>query len=123
MFDPQHIRRAFGRAADGYAAAADLQREVEGWLLESLMYLDDTVPATVLDLGSGPGNAAVHMRRRWPKARIVALDMALPMLQRIDPRAGGGLAAGLGLRPGIDRICADAAALPLAAGSVGGLFR
>src|SRR5690606_20078777 len=49
-------------------------------------------------------------------------DMALPMLQRIDPRAGGGLARGLGLRPGIDRMCADAAALPLADGSVDVLF-
>ena len=121
MFDPRHIRRAFGRAADGYAAAADLQREVEGWLLESLMYLDDTVPATVLDLGSGPGHASADMRKRWPKARIVAMDLALPMLRRLDPRAGG-LAGGLGLRPGIDRVCGDAAALPLADGSVDVLF-
>ena len=122
MFDPQHIRRAFGRAADGYADAAGLQREVEGWLLESLMYLDDTVPDTVLDLGSGPGHAAADMRRRWPRARIVAMDLALPMLRRLDPRAGGGLAGGLGLRRGIDRVCGDAAALPLADGSVDVLF-
>src|SRR5690606_4675470 len=122
MFDRQHIRHAFGRAADTYAGAAGLQREVEGWLLESLMYLDDTVPGTVVDLGSGPGRATVEMRRRWPKARVVAIDMALPMLQRIDPRAGGGIARGLGLRPGIDRVCADAAALPLADGTVDVLF-
>ena len=102
MFDSQHIRRSFGRAADSYQDAAGLQREVEGWLLESLMYLDDTVPATVVDLGSGPGHASAEMRRRWPKARIVAVDLALPMLQRLDPRAGGGLAGGLGLRRGID---------------------
>ena len=122
MFDSQHIRRSFGRAADSYQDAAGLQREVEGWLLESLMYLDDTVPATVVDLGSGPGHASAEMRRRWPKARIVAVDLALPMLQRLDPRAGGGLAGGLGLRRGIDRVCGDAAALPLADGSVDVLF-
>ena len=122
MFDRHHIRHAFGRAADTYAGAAGLQREVEGWLLESLMYLDDTVPDTVLDLGSGLGHASVAMRQRWPKARIVALDMALPMLQRIDPRAGTGLAGGLGLRPGINRVCGDAAALPLADGTVDVLF-
>jgi len=122
MFDSQHIRRSFGRAADSYQDAADLQREVEDWLLESLMYLDDTVPATVVDLGSGPGHASAQMRRRWPKARIVAVDLALPMLQRLDPRAGGGLAGGLGLRRGIDRVCGDAAALPLADGSVDVLF-
>lgn len=122
MFDSRHIRHAFGRAADGYSAAAGLQAEVESWLLESLMYLDDTVPATVLDLGAGPGNASVAMRKRWPKARVVAMDLALPMLQRIDRRGGGGLATGLGLRRGIDRVCADAAALPLADGSVDVLF-
>lgn len=122
MFDSRQIRRSFGRAAGGYADAADLQREVEGWLLESLMYLDDTVPETVLDLGSGPGSASAEMRRRWPKARIVAVDLALPMLRRLDPRAGGGLAGGLGLRPAIDRVAGDAAALPLADGSVDVLF-
>ncbi|MGY0633332.1 malonyl-ACP O-methyltransferase BioC [Luteimonas sp. A478] len=122
MFDSRHIRHAFGRAADGYSAAAGLQREVEDWLLESLMYLDDTLPDTVLDLGAGPGNASVAMRKRWPKARVMAMDLALPMLQQIDRRAGGGLAAGLGLRRGIDRVCADAAALPLADGSVDVLF-
>src|SRR5690606_11939786 len=98
MFDPQHIRRAFGRAADGYADAAGLPREVVGWLLESVMYPVDAVPDAVLAMGSAAGHGAAEMRRRWPRARIVAVDMALPMLRRLDPRAGGGLAGGLGLR-------------------------
>ena len=36
-FDRRHVRHAFGRAARSYADASALQREVEGWLLESLM--------------------------------------------------------------------------------------
>lgn len=122
LFDRRHVRHAFGRAARGYADAAALQREVEGWLLESLMYLDDAVPETVLDVGSGPGHAARAMRARWPRARIVAVDAALPMLRAQAPGRGGGLRAGLGLRRGIDRVCADAAALPFADHSVDVLF-
>ncbi|WP_024891976.1 malonyl-ACP O-methyltransferase BioC [Luteimonas huabeiensis] len=121
VFDPRHVRQAFGRAAASYADASALQREVEDWLLESLMYLDDRVPATVVDLGSGPGRAAQAMRARWPRARVLALDLALPMLQAQAPR-GRGLRAGLGLRRAVDRVCADARALPLADDSVDLLF-
>ncbi|MEZ0471175.1 malonyl-ACP O-methyltransferase BioC [Luteimonas salinilitoris] len=121
MFDSRHIRRAFSRAASSYDQAADLQREVEDWLLESLMYLDETVPATVVDLGSGPGHAAAAMRERWPKARVLALDVALPMLRQARPR-GWRLRDGLSPPRPLDRICADAAALPLAEGSVDVLF-
>lgn len=121
-FDRRHVRHAFGRAARSYADASALQREVEGWLLESLMYLDDRVPETVLDVGSGLGGAARAMRERWPKARIVALDAALPMLRAQAPARGRGLLAGLGLGRDVDRVCADAAALPLADDSVDVLF-
>ncbi|NZA26905.1 malonyl-ACP O-methyltransferase BioC [Luteimonas sp. SJ-92] len=120
MFDSRQIRRAFGRAARSYAGAADLQREVEDWLLESLMYLDDTVPATVVDLGSGPGRAAAAMQARWPKARVLALDLALPMLRQALPRRGW--LGGLGRQRAVLPVCADAAALPLADGSVDVLF-
>lgn len=117
VFDTRQVRRAFARAAAGYSGAAQLQREVEAWLLESLMYLDDHVPDTVLDLGSGPGHAAALMRKRWPKARVLALDVALPMLRQARPRTGWNP-----LQRPIDRICADAAALPLADASVDVLF-
>ncbi|HXH01530.1 MAG TPA: malonyl-[acyl-carrier protein] O-methyltransferase BioC, partial [Xanthomonadaceae bacterium] len=42
-FDPRQVRRAFARAAAGYAQAATLQREVETRLLESLDALGDRV--------------------------------------------------------------------------------
>jgi malonyl-CoA O-methyltransferase len=108
VFDPRQVRRAFARAAVSYAEAATLQRGVEARLLESLGYLDDRVPDAVLDLGCGPGHAALAMRRRWPRARILAIDLALPMLQQVRaPRWPP-------LRRPLDRICADARALPLA---------
>ena len=82
VFDPRAVRRAFGRAAATYTQAAALQREVESRLLEQLGYLDDRVPARVLDLGSGPGSAAAALKAKWGrKADVVAMDLALPMLR------------------------------------------
>lgn len=112
--DPRRVRRAFSRAAPGYDAAAALQREVRARLLESLDYLDGRVPSVVLDVGSGTGHAAAAMKKRWPKAQVIALDLALPMLREAGKQAGWW-------RP-FARVCADAGALPLAEGSVDLVF-
>jgi len=114
LFDPRHVRRAFSRAAAGYDAAAALQQEVRARLLESLAYLHDRVPSVVLDVGSGTGHAAAAMKKRWPRAQVLALDLALPMLRQARRQAGWW-------RP-FARVCADARALPLAEGSVDVLF-
>lgn len=122
IFDPAQIRRAFSRASSTYAGVAALQREVEGHLLESLEYLDDRVPEVVLDVGSGPAHAALAMRARWPRARIVALDLALPMLRQAPVRTARGVLDRLGLQRPLDRVCADLRALPMADNSVDVLF-
>jgi len=122
LFDSAHVRRAFSRASATYAGAAALQRDIEAHLLESLDYLDDRVPEVVLDVGSGPAHAALAMRTRWPKARIVAVDLALPMLQQAPVRTGSGLLGKLGLQRPLDRVCADLRDLPFADNSVDVLF-
>jgi len=109
--DTFQVRRAFGRAAASYGAHAVLQHEVERRLLERLDYLEGA-PQLVLDVGCGPGVAATTMRRRWKSARVIALDLALPMLRQIKPGW---------LRP-VLRVNADARALPLADASVDVLF-
>ncbi len=106
LFDRRQLRRAFGRAAPNYAAVAALQREVEARLLEQLDYLDDRQPLRILDLGSGPGRAAGAMKKRWPKAEVIALDAALPMLREVPRHTRFW-------RP-VRRVCADVAQLPLA---------
>ena len=113
-FDAHHIRRAFSRAAASYDAAAALQHEVEKRLLESLDYLGDRVPQVVLDVGSGPAHAAAAMKKRWPRAQVIALDQALPMLHQAKRQAGWWKPFG--------RVCADARALPLAEHSVDVIF-
>ncbi|KAF1012757.1 MAG: Malonyl-[acyl-carrier protein] O-methyltransferase [Stenotrophomonas maltophilia] len=113
-FDARHIRRAFSRAASSYDAAAALQREVQGRLMESLDYLEARTPAVVLDVGTGAGHGAALMKKRWPKAQVIALDLALPMLAQAKRQAGWW-------KP-FQRVCADAAALPLADNSVDVIF-
>ncbi len=107
--DLRQVRRAFGRAASDYAAIAVLQREVEARLLEQVVYAKQP-PTRILDLGCGPGRASAELRQRFPKAELVALDLALPMLKQAGrswrwytPRASR-----------FHRICADARALPFA---------
>lgn len=119
LFDHRQVRRAFSRSAGGYSAAAALQHEVEARLLDSLDYLDDpnlgrSPPQVVVDLGCGPGTGAAAMRKRWPRAQVIAMDMALPMLRETRQIAGWW-------RPFV-QVCADARALPLAEGSVDVLF-
>ncbi|MDR1076268.1 MAG: malonyl-ACP O-methyltransferase BioC [Xanthomonadaceae bacterium] len=114
IFDRRHIRHAFGRAAGSYNEAAALQQEVRSRLLESLESLKDRTPQTVLDIGSGPGHAAATMRKRWPRTQVIALDIALPMLQEARKQNSWW-------RP-FQRICADAGALPLADQGVDVIF-
>lgn len=114
LFDSKHVRRAFSRAATSYHAAAVLQQEVGRRLLESLDYLEERQPQVVLDVGSGPAHATAAMKKRWPKAQVIALDLALPMLAEARKQAGWW-------RP-FSRVCADARALPLADNSVDVIF-
>jgi malonyl-CoA O-methyltransferase len=107
--DARHVRRAFGRAAATYDAHAVLQAEVGTRLFERLDGVD-LQPARVLDAGSGPGAGAAWLRKRYPQADIVALDIALPMLRAAAPRAGRP--------PAFERVAADVQALPLADASI-----
>lgn len=133
LFDPRQVRRAFSRASASYASAATLQVEVEGRLLESLDYYaegregDAITPALVVDIGCGPGHASRAIQQRWPKAHVLAIDLAMPMLRQHDADASAfarALPRPLArlLTRGPARICADARALPLADHSVDILF-
>ena len=126
LFDHRQVRRAFSRAAAHYDDAAALQREVGARLSESLDYYDDpsrgaAPPAVVVDLGCGPGHAALAMQQRWPKAQVLAIDLAPGMAQAAQRNAGArrGL-FDFGRRP--RALCADARALPLRDASVDVLY-
>jgi malonyl-CoA O-methyltransferase len=104
--DRGHVRRAFGRAAANYAEHAALQAEVGERLRERLELALDFAPRRVLDVGCGP-MAGAALRQRYGEAQVIALDLALPMLQRGTIEPGPAFL-----------VCADAQALPLADASI-----
>jgi malonyl-CoA O-methyltransferase len=114
LFDRRRLKHSFGRAAAGYAEVAVLQRESESRLLEQLDVLEKKLPTRILDVGSGPGRASGVMKGRWPKAEVIALDIALPMLRQVPRNTRFW-------RP-IKRVCAEATQLPFADQSIDLIF-
>ncbi|HSG64391.1 MAG TPA: malonyl-ACP O-methyltransferase BioC [Gammaproteobacteria bacterium] len=102
--DRSAVRRSFNRASASYDQAAVLQTEVRARLLSrlDLVTLD---PRAVLDLGAGTGHASRELLRRYPRAQVIALDLAEGMLVASNRRQGW-------LRR-FRRVCADALRLPL----------
>ncbi len=78
--DRKAVQRAFGRAAATYDDAAVLQKEVGARMAERLEVVR-LAPQAVLDAGCGTGEALAGLGVRYPQARRVALDLAVPMLE------------------------------------------
>lgn len=113
QLDREGVRRSFERASASYDDAAVLQARVRAELLDRLRWIT-IEPARVLDLGCGTGEGARELKRRYPRAEVLAVDIALGMLREARRR----------LRPfrRFDRVCADAYRLPLADASVDLVF-
>ena len=107
------MRAAFERASVGYEAAASLQARVAAELLERLE-LFRFAPGVVLDLGSGPGRVTRELKRRYPRALVIALDLAPGMLREARRHQG--------LWRRFARVCGDALRLPLKDGSIDLVF-
>ena len=118
--DPLAVRRAFGRAARTYDEAAVLQREVASRMLSRLDVVK-LAPAAILDAGCGTGEGSGRLAERYPDARIVGFDLALPMARAARQRLRRGrslyrrLAASFAAHgPAPAFLCADLNALPFA---------
>jgi malonyl-CoA O-methyltransferase len=83
--DQRQMRRSFDKAATTYDQAAVLQREVCVRALErlDLVKLD---PAAIIDAGCGTGFASPALHKRYPRAKLVALDIAPAMLRKARSR-------------------------------------
>ncbi len=111
--DRRAVRRAFERASASYDRAAVLQTIVREQLLARLEYVK-LKPAIVLDAGCGTGRASRALKRRFRRAQVIALDLALGMA-RAAARERGWLQR-------FFPVCADAARLPFANGSIDLVF-
>jgi len=111
--DRAGVRRSFERASASYDGAAVLQARVRTELLDRLRWIG-IEPARVLDLGCGTGEGARQLKRRYPRALILALDIASGMLYEARRRS----------RPfrRFERVCGDAYRLPLADASIDLVF-
>jgi len=79
--DRHAMRAAFEKAASSYDAAAVLQQEVANRLVERMDVMT-MQPVSILDAGSGTGFVSQLMAKRFPKAKITALDIAFNMLKQ-----------------------------------------
>jgi malonyl-CoA O-methyltransferase len=111
------VRASFDRAAEAYDAVAVLQREVGTRVMERLD-LVRMQPQVLLDVGAGTGWCSATLAQRYPRARMLALDLAPAMLHRARQR----FSALARWRRGHAFICGDAEALPVADASCDLLF-
>jgi len=102
--DRRQVRRNFSRAAQTYEQHDALQREVQQQLLERLDFYLQT-PERVIDVGAGTGRGSALLKKRYAKAQVIALDLALPMLRAAKHNNSW-------LKP-FKRVCAEATSLPL----------
>lgn len=115
--DKREVKRSFEHAAATYDAAAVLQHEVCARMLERLQYVKHE-PSAILDAGTGTGNAIPSLLARYPRAMVVALDLARAMLERARGRVRWWQTVP-GFRPPLFAVCADLERVPLARDSVG----
>ena len=85
--DPRVLRRRLEQAAARFDDAAVLHREVGRRLVERLDYIR-LEPGAVLDLGCASGINTAALRKRYPKARYVAADLAAALVARARRRGG-----------------------------------
>jgi malonyl-CoA O-methyltransferase len=111
--DRAQLRASFERASRSYESAARLQLSVAA---ELLTRLDDfhLAPRVVLDLGAGTGRVTRELKRRYPRALVIALDIAPGMLREARRHQP--------LWRRFKRVCGDALRLPLKDSSVDLVF-
>lgn len=107
------VRQAFDHAASRYDEHARLQRVVREEMLSRLEWVKFS-PEVVVDLGCGTGGALRGLRKRFPRARLIGMDISSGMLEEARRH-----------QPWLRKprlVCADMERLPLRDASVDLLF-
>jgi malonyl-CoA O-methyltransferase len=114
FIDKARMRASFDRAANTYDAAAILQKLVRDEML-SRLDLVKIRPQAILDAGCGTGHGSYALQKRFKKAQVVSLDIALGMLQKTKSQQPF-LSKLFGKQ---NLVCADIESLPIASASMG----
>ncbi len=111
--DKARVRASFNRAAKTYDAAAILQKLIRTEML-SRLDLVKIKPQMILDAGCGTGHGSFALQKKFGRAQVLSLDIALGMLQKTHQQ-----------QPLLSRffkqknlICADIEDLPIANSSL-----
>lgn len=99
------VARSFSQAADSYDAVATLQRQVGKTLLQQR----PRQAHHILDLGCGTGYFSARLRKHYPRAQVIGLDLAQGMVRYAKAQHGEHIK---------DWLTGDAEQLPLADNSV-----
>lgn len=81
------IGKAFNKHATEYEKAALIQQEIGQRLFERLDFLK-IEPKYVLDLGCGSGFFTAQLKKKYPKATVIGLDLAHAMLLQAKKKQG-----------------------------------
>jgi malonyl-CoA O-methyltransferase len=111
--NPLHVRANFDRAASQFDSADFVHRAAADGLMQRMQPMT-VAPKLVVDLGSALGAGSRLLARRFPKARILSIDLSAPMLSKAR-RSDGWFSK-------VRQLQADARQLPLASRSVDCLF-
>jgi malonyl-CoA O-methyltransferase len=103
----QKISHTFHRCASHYEQEAIIPREIGERLFERLMYLT-IKPKYILDLGCGPGAFSLLLKKQYPDAVVVSLDVVPAMLALTKSKQTW--------RKRWPLVCADMHAMPFADG-------
>lgn len=85
--DKLSVKKSFDRVAKSYDRAAILQKEVLSRLLQRLDYIHYQ-PRSVIDIGCGTGQGVAGLRKKYPRSKIVGLDLSFSMLQQSKKQYG-----------------------------------
>ncbi len=100
-FDKNRVKQSFASAVDSYDAMASLQRQVGLQLLQHFPM--GSMDKCIVDIGCGTGFLTQQLRALPLVEKVLAVDIALSMVQRTKAKIGKGT----------HYICADAEFIPL----------
>ncbi|CAM4382788.1 MAG: Malonyl-[acyl-carrier protein] O-methyltransferase [Legionellaceae bacterium] len=84
--DIRKIIHHFNQAAETYPTVSILQKEVGLQLIQRLSFIK-IEPKTILDLGCGTGFFTPYLKKCFPNATIISLDIAFNMLTMAKKKA------------------------------------